>query len=44
MEASYDPDQKTKRLFELNMKVTEIEVHDITLEYCDWTSYQLDHY
>ena len=44
MEESYDPDQKTKRLFELNMKVTEIEVHDITLEYCDWTSYQLDHY
>ena len=25
------------------MKVTEIEVHDITLEYCDWTSYQLNH-
>ena len=26
------------------MKVTEIEVHDITLEYCDWTAYQLNHY
>jgi len=26
------------------MKVTEIEVHDITLEYCDWTSYQLNHH
>ena len=23
------------------MKVTEIEVHDITLEYCDWTSYDI---
>jgi len=26
------------------VKVAEIEVHDITLEYCDWTSYQLNHY
>ena len=26
------------------MKVREIEVHDITLEYCDWTAYQLNHY
>jgi L-alanine-DL-glutamate epimerase-like enolase superfamily enzyme len=26
------------------MKITEIEVHDITLEYCDWTAYQLNHY
>jgi L-alanine-DL-glutamate epimerase-like enolase superfamily enzyme len=25
-------------------RVTEIEVHDITLEYCDWTAYQLEHY
>ena len=26
------------------MKVTEIEVHEITLEYCDWIAYQLNHY
>ena len=25
-------------------RITEIEVHDITLEYCDWTAYQLNHY
>ena len=26
------------------MKVTEIEIHRITLEYVDWIAYQLDHY
>ena len=26
------------------MKVTEIEVHEITLEYCDWIAYQLNHF
>ena len=26
------------------MKVTEIEAHEITLEYVDWISYQLNHY
>ena len=26
------------------MRVTEIEVHEITLEYEDWISYQLNHY
>ncbi len=26
------------------MKVTEIEVHEITLEYEDWIAYQLNHY
>ena len=26
------------------MKVTEIETHEITLEYVDWISYQLSHY
>ncbi len=26
------------------MKVTEIEVHEITLEYHDWIAYQLNHY
>ena len=26
------------------MKITEIEVHDITLEYNDWIAYQLNHY
>ena len=26
------------------MKVTEIEVHRITLPYVDWISYQLNHY
>ena len=26
------------------MKVTEIEVHEIALEYCDWIAYQMDHY
>ena len=26
------------------MKVAEIEVHDIALEYCDWISFQLNHY
>ena len=25
-------------------RITEIEAHDITLEYCDWTAYQLTHY
>ena len=25
-------------------RITAIEVHDITLEYCDWTAYQLNHY
>lgn len=26
------------------VKITESEVHDITLEYWDWTAYQLNHY
>jgi gluconate/galactonate dehydratase len=26
------------------MKITEIEVHDITLPYVDWIAYQLNHY
>ena len=26
------------------MKVTEIEVHPITLEYVDWIAYQLNHF
>ena len=26
------------------MRVTDIEVHEITLEYEDWISYQLNHY
>ena len=26
------------------MKITEIEVHQITLEYVDWIAYQLNHY
>jgi L-alanine-DL-glutamate epimerase-like enolase superfamily enzyme len=26
------------------MKITEIEVHEITLEYADWIAYQLNHY
>ena len=26
------------------MKVTEIEAHEITLEYEDWIAYQLNHY
>jgi L-alanine-DL-glutamate epimerase-like enolase superfamily enzyme len=26
------------------VKITEIEVHDITLEYNDWIAYQLNHY
>ena len=26
------------------MKITEIEVHEITLEYKDWISYELTHY
>ena len=26
------------------MKVTEIEVHPITLEYVDWIAYQLTHF
>ncbi len=26
------------------MKITEIEVHEITLEYVDWIAYQLNHY
>ena len=26
------------------MKITEIEVHEITLEYEDWIAYQLNHY
>ena len=26
------------------MKVTEIEVDDITAESCDWIAYQLNHY
>jgi len=26
------------------MKITAIEVHEITLEYEDWIAYQLNHY
>ena len=27
-----------------HLKITEIEIHEITLEYVDWIAYQLDHF
>lgn len=37
---------RTQRTYEKEhpMKITEIEVHEITLEYVDWIAYQLNHF